>query len=450
MAKTRTSDATQQPKFHSAFAITNVKTIIPITLDNDASLYLSWSSLFQVQACVHNVLDHIIPPTNEKEKKTAEEETKKNDPGLWKRLDAAILQWMYATVTQDILGSILVIPDTAESCWNIIVTMFKDNKHSRAVHLDHQFANTNLEDFPSTKAYCNRLKLLADQLACNIPNFFVGGMTCNLGDDLGSENQTTTQLAFAPRRSSFAPGRRQENTETKSGCRLAPGRKPPAFADFVPCFLLLEIHTHFGLSSFNHNRWVVESTRLSSLTPPVHVSGAQGDRATTVAVAVTTTIGEGTAYIRDETLEEAVAVTTVVVAGNNRAVAAGKILAVVDAETFCTGNNNNTLLGPKPPAANGPSPTDIEAAPHTLHLAQSDPSWYIDTGATSHMTSTNDFQTGMVLMRCESQGQLYPVTNITKNKTAFPSEFAALSTSVWHDRLGHPGASILDSLKKND
>ncbi|MCH79418.1 polynucleotidyl transferase [Trifolium medium] len=71
---------------------------------------------------------------------------------------------MYATVTQDILGSILVIPDTAESCWNRIVAMFKDNKHSRAVHLEQQFTNTNLEDFPSTRTYCNRLKLLADQL----------------------------------------------------------------------------------------------------------------------------------------------------------------------------------------------------------------------------------------------------------------------------------------------
>lgn len=60
-----------------------------------------------------------------------------------------------------------------------------------------------------------------------------------------------------------------------------------------------------------------------------------------------------------------------------------------------------------------------------------------------------DFQTGVVLMRCESQGQLYPITNVTKNKSGFPSEFAALSTSIWHDRLGHPGASILDSLIPN-
>jgi len=43
-----------------------VKSIIPVTLDNDSSLYLSWSSLFMVQARVHNVLDHIIPPTDAK------------------------------------------------------------------------------------------------------------------------------------------------------------------------------------------------------------------------------------------------------------------------------------------------------------------------------------------------------------------------------------------------
>ncbi|MCI98092.1 hypothetical protein A2U01_0119395, partial [Trifolium medium] len=40
---------------------------------------------------------------------------------------------MYATVTQDILSFILVINDTAESCWKRIAATFQDNKHSRAV-----------------------------------------------------------------------------------------------------------------------------------------------------------------------------------------------------------------------------------------------------------------------------------------------------------------------------
>jgi len=148
---------------HSAFTINNVKTIIPVTLDNDSNLYLSWSALFLVQAYVHNLLDHIIPPSDEKAIRAAADH-KASDSDLWNRLDVVVLQWMYATVIQDILNSILVINDTAEACWNHIATMFNDNKHSRVVQLENQFSKTNLEDFPSTKAYCNHLKHLSDQI----------------------------------------------------------------------------------------------------------------------------------------------------------------------------------------------------------------------------------------------------------------------------------------------
>jgi hypothetical protein len=194
----------------------------------------------------------------------------------------------------------------------------------------------------------------------------------------------------------------------------------------------------------------------------------------------------------------------------------------------------NGVLGPGPQQAafsvNTPSPTDIENAIHTLSFAQQDPSWYMDTGATSHMTSSQgnlssyfklsknnkiivgnghsvpihglgsthiplpnppfilknvlhapnliknlvsvrkfttdnkvsiefdpfgfsvkDIQTGMALMRCESKGDLYPITtNTTSTNKAKPtSTFAALSSSLWHDRLGHPGEQILNSLRQN-
>jgi len=187
------------------------------------------------------------------------------------------------------------------------------------------------------------------------------------------------------------------------------------------------------------------------------------------------------------------------------------------------------ILGSKPPQAYTtvapPTPTDIEAAMHTLGLNPTDPNWYMDTGATSHMTSeqgnlssyfnlsnnrgiivsnghsipirgyghTNlsfpnrpltlknvlhspqliknlvsvrkfttdnsvsvefdpfdfsvkDFQTGMRLMRCESRGDLYPITT---SQAISPSTFAALAPSLWHARLGHPGAPVVDSLRKN-
>ncbi|XP_050902159.1 uncharacterized protein LOC127111867 [Lathyrus oleraceus] len=153
-----------KPNFHSAFAINNIKTIIPVTLENDSNLYLSWPVLFKVQARVHNVLDHIIPSSGAQAIQPSAD-LKANDSELWNQLDAVVLQWMYATVLHDILQSILVVDDTAEECWKRIAAMFHDNKQSRVIQLENQFSNTNLEDFPSTKAYYKRLKTLYDQLA---------------------------------------------------------------------------------------------------------------------------------------------------------------------------------------------------------------------------------------------------------------------------------------------
>lgn len=46
-------------------------------------------------------------------------------------------------------------------------------------------------------------------------------------------------------------------------------------------------------------------------------------------------------------------------------------------------------------------------------------------------------------------GDLYPV--VTKNQanssSAFTSVFTALFSSLWHSRLGHPGAVVLISLR---
>lgn len=61
--------------------------------------------------------------------------------------------------------------------------------------------------------------------------------------------------------------------------------------------------------------------------------------------------------------------------------------------------------------------------------------------------SVNDFQTRMPLMRCDSIGDLYPITD--NYSVSHPSTFAAHTSSLWHNRLGHPGSSILRSLSKN-
>jgi histone deacetylase 1/2 len=64
--------------------------------------------------------------------------------------------------------------------------------------------------------------------------------------------------------------------------------------------------------------------------------------------------------------------------------------------------------------------------------------------------SVKDFQTGILLMRCNSFDDLYPIATRPPTTTLPPSTFTVLSTQLWHNRLGHPGATILRSLHRDN
>ncbi|XP_010687345.1 uncharacterized protein LOC104901456 [Beta vulgaris subsp. vulgaris] len=50
------------------------------------------------------------------------------------------------------------------AAWVRLQDIFQDNKSSRVVTLEQEFSSTLMEDFPNASAYCQRLKMLADQL----------------------------------------------------------------------------------------------------------------------------------------------------------------------------------------------------------------------------------------------------------------------------------------------
>ncbi|CAH9094726.1 unnamed protein product [Cuscuta europaea] len=196
------------------------------------------------------------------------------------------------------------------------------------------------------------------------------------------------------------------------------------------------------------------------------------------------------------------------------------------------------ILGPRPPQAYNAmgssvsyTPTDIEAAMHALSFTQPDGNYYMDTGATSHMTadqgalssyfnsgikhhnivvgsgdlipivgygsttlpspfppftlnnvlhapkliknlisvrkfttdnmvsitfdpygfSVHDLQTGTILLRCDSTGDLYPLfANTPVNSSVPHSALTAISPDLWHIRLEHPGAAVLRSLRHSN
>lgn len=151
-------------KFHPALSITNVKSLVPIELDNEQSLYHSWAALFTNLAKVHDLYDHLVPPT-EDPAKTAYEQAKHADLTLWNRLDVAVLQWIYGTISKNLLYAILKRNDIAEAAWKRIEALFHDNKASRATLLEEDFTNADFEQFKSIDAYCNHLQSLADRLA---------------------------------------------------------------------------------------------------------------------------------------------------------------------------------------------------------------------------------------------------------------------------------------------
>ena len=106
-------------------------------------------SSFHPALAVSNIRNH-ISITLEKE--------------LWSTLDATVLSWLYATISIDLLHTIIEPDATAMDAWNRLRDIFQDNKHSRVVTLEAEFSNTKMENFSNGSAYYQCLNSLADQL----------------------------------------------------------------------------------------------------------------------------------------------------------------------------------------------------------------------------------------------------------------------------------------------
>ncbi|XP_021984755.1 uncharacterized protein LOC110880563 [Helianthus annuus] len=156
-----TPPVTIESKIHPATTITNIKNLIPITLEIDSGQYNSWATLFKLHCKAFLVYDHLS-----RKPETTSSSTETNKPSNdWKRLDAIVLQWIYSTISNDLLHTVINKTATAYNVWVAIENLFHDNKSARAIHLMHKFSNTRLDGFPNVSAYCQELKVLADQLA---------------------------------------------------------------------------------------------------------------------------------------------------------------------------------------------------------------------------------------------------------------------------------------------
>ncbi|XP_074315197.1 uncharacterized protein LOC141651381 [Silene latifolia] len=153
-----TSGSGQQsgkPALHSVYSVNNILHKVQI-LDGVKVTYSSWVKLFILYAKGYKVSYHIDgtkPPAG-------------TDPAYAKlcEIDAHVLQWIYGSISDDLLIRILETDSTTYEAWCRLENQFLNNKEARAVALEHEFTYLSLSKYESLDDYCQKLKDITTQL----------------------------------------------------------------------------------------------------------------------------------------------------------------------------------------------------------------------------------------------------------------------------------------------
>ena len=86
-------------KIHPTNLVTNIKTSVPIQLDEDGSNFHTWVTLFKLHCRVHLVDSHILPDDSSKALVSKDSE--------WQRLDDIVRTWIYGSINPSLLQSVL-------------------------------------------------------------------------------------------------------------------------------------------------------------------------------------------------------------------------------------------------------------------------------------------------------------------------------------------------------
>ncbi|KAK9071607.1 hypothetical protein SSX86_008036 [Deinandra increscens subsp. villosa] len=118
---------TTKTSLHHVYTVTNIQHKVRV-LDGTKVSYSSWVKFFQLHARGYEVLSHIDgTPAPAKTYSTYES---------WLKIDSIVLQWIYGTLSDELLVRVLETNSTALEAWNRIKTIFLNNKGSRAAALE--------------------------------------------------------------------------------------------------------------------------------------------------------------------------------------------------------------------------------------------------------------------------------------------------------------------------
>lgn len=110
-----------------ASGVTNIKTHIPLVLDQNEFNYDAWRDLFTTHCLTFDVLGHVdgsSAPTGD-------------DDTQWQKCDGLVKLWIYGTLAQPLFKSVFKVGGTVRELWERIENQFRNNKEARAIQLDN-------------------------------------------------------------------------------------------------------------------------------------------------------------------------------------------------------------------------------------------------------------------------------------------------------------------------
>nr|XP_015611142.1 uncharacterized protein LOC107278842 [Oryza sativa Japonica Group] len=182
--------------FVNPYATVNVKTHIPITLEFKHPNFNKWKAFFTAMCGKFGLLPHIdgtAPP--------------RPDESAWAQADCCVRGWLFGSVSDAILDVAMEPDQTARDLWVAIDELFQANKEPRAIYLSHEF-HSHTQGNLSIADYCQKVKTAADALRDVGHPVTESQLVLNLLSGLNPHfSSTADNIAGAPVLPSFASAR---------------------------------------------------------------------------------------------------------------------------------------------------------------------------------------------------------------------------------------------------
>ncbi|XP_015635638.1 uncharacterized protein [Oryza sativa Japonica Group] len=136
----------------SVLQTVNIRSHVPVVLDLDVSNYSQWRCSFESVLGKFGLEAHVQEPPA-LDLRTAE----------WRRADHCVVNWLHNSIAKNVFDVVYKPRASAFTVWSDIEGVFRDNAVQRSVYLETEFRSINQGDMTITQ-YTAKLKQLADGL----------------------------------------------------------------------------------------------------------------------------------------------------------------------------------------------------------------------------------------------------------------------------------------------